>query len=316
MNRRQNFLTERSYELLSKHYANEERYWRENHLEADSESHELSMKSTLLKDACFKSLLLEYTAGCEPEKMIPLLACLVEKYETRQLLLSKYDGRINIAPLAIDDLLDQYEEFIQVLSLCILLDQPDLLVRFVELFDRAEYFGSDALYEDLLTKVVPGRLDVDTWYHSEYSKLLYAIYADTSDEASTLLEEYCDEWYSSFRQAPWHDLHIGGDTQGYVGYWAFEAAAVAYLYDIDDSKIKHMVYPKDLVEYARSSSSGKSLQGPGRVSANNPCPRTGFWFSSARADSKQFFRQGEIMPEFRGSSWGSTIWYWSGEKES
>ncbi|WP_311971588.1 PoNe immunity protein domain-containing protein [Pseudomonas baltica] len=214
---------------MSKHYANEETYWRENHLEADSESHELSMKSTLLKDACFKSLLLEYTAGCEPEKMIALLACLVEKYESRQLLLSKYDGRINIAPLAIDDLLDQYEEFIQVLSLCILLDQPDLLVRFVGLFDRAEYFGSDALYEDLLTKVVPGRSDVDTWYHSEYSKLLYAIYADTSDEASRLLEEYCDEWYSSFRQAPWHDLHIGGDTQGYVGYWAFEAAAVAYL---------------------------------------------------------------------------------------
>ncbi len=35
-------------------------------------------------------------------------------------------------------------------------------------------------------------------------------------------------------------------------HWALEAGAVAFLYGIDDSKIDHMVYPKDLVEYARS----------------------------------------------------------------
>ena len=42
-------------------------------------------------------------------------------------------------------------------------------------------------------------------------------------------------------------------TEGaYFGYWAFEAGAVAYLYGIDDNQISHMVYPKDLVAYARN----------------------------------------------------------------
>ena len=40
----------------------------------------------------------------------------------------------------------------------------------------------------------------------------------------------------------------------YVGYWAFSAAAFTYLYDIDDSGYRdELVYPKDLVDYARKS---------------------------------------------------------------
>ncbi|MFJ2683063.1 PoNe immunity protein domain-containing protein [Pseudomonas sp. NPDC087342] len=57
---------------------------------------------------------------------------------------------------------------------------------------------------------------------------------------------------SGIEQAPWHDLHLQGEDGNYVGYWAIEAGAIAFLYDIDDSEIDHMVYPKDLVEYARA----------------------------------------------------------------
>jgi len=61
--------------------------------------------------------------------------------------------------------------------------------------------------------------------------------------------EYCDQWYEAFEQAPWHDSHLDGES--YFGYWAFEAAAVAYLYGLDDSAVEHMVFPRDLLEYAR-----------------------------------------------------------------
>lgn len=244
-----------------------------------------------------------------------MLEVLIDAYEVRQTALAKKNNLPGISPLAIDDYLDQYEECIQVISLCVLLNQKILMERFVKLIDSAGYKGEDALYECLLMKILPEREEVDGWYHENYRKLILSIDAESPAEAATLLREYCNEWYSSFDRAPWHDSHLGEDDQGYVGYWAFEAAAIAYLYDIDDSKITHMVYPKDLVEYARNSSRGDSLCGPGRVSANNPCPKTGYWFSSAQSESKRYFKQGEIMPEFKGSSWGSTIWYWSGENE-
>ncbi|WP_395593661.1 PoNe immunity protein domain-containing protein [Pseudomonas sp. B26140] len=67
-----------------------------------------------------------------------------------------------------------------------------------------------------------------------------------------LSKKYCSQWYPAFKQAPWHDTHLQGEEGNYVGYWAFEAGAIAFLYGIDDRKIDHMVYPKDLVEYARS----------------------------------------------------------------
>ncbi|PPD36253.1 MAG: hypothetical protein CTY18_05295 [Methylomonas sp.] len=45
-------------------------------------------------------------------------------------------------------------------------------------------------------------------------------------------------------------LCINGSDTIIYGHWAF-AGAVCYLLDIDDSSIDHMVYPKDLVAYAK-----------------------------------------------------------------
>ncbi|MCP1445681.1 hypothetical protein J3D54_004813 [Pseudomonas sp. GGS8] len=112
--------------------------------------------------------------------------------------------------------------------------------------------GDDTLYEDLLKKVLPDRHDVDEWYYDVYTPLIQAIYSDSKEEASKLLKKYCQRWYPAFEQAPWHDTHLQGEHGIYVGYWAFEAGAIAFLYGIDDNTIDHMVYPKDLVEYARS----------------------------------------------------------------
>lgn len=39
----------------------------------------------------------------------------------------------------------------------------------------------------------------------------------------------------------------------FYGYWCFEAAAVAYLKNIDDSRLHRFIYyPKDMIEYARA----------------------------------------------------------------
>jgi hypothetical protein len=46
-----------------------------------------------------------------------------------------------------------------------------------------------------------------------------------------------------------------------------------------------------------------------RCLSGQPCPREGFWFTPAKADSRQHFEQGQVMPEV-GGDYGATIWQW------
>ena len=46
-----------------------------------------------------------------------------------------------------------------------------------------------------------------------------------------------------------------------------------------------------------------------RVSAGEPCPETGYYFTPAKSDSRRKFTQGELMPAF-DSRYGVTIWQW------
>lgn len=252
MNKRQKFYTENQYRTFLKEYEEVLEFCKTNTFQASSPEQEASLRAGHLQNLLLDKILACYTAGEEVEVLIPLLEELVEKYEIWQKKLAIYEQAPKISPLAIDDWPDQYEECVQVISLCILLHRTDLLKRFVILIDEAGYVGDDTLYEGLLRKVLPNRLDVDRWYHDVYTPLIHAIYADTKEKSSKLLNDYCKQWYPAFKQAPWHDTHLQGEDGSYVGYWAIEAGAVAFLYDIDDSKIDHMVYPKDLVEYARN----------------------------------------------------------------
>ena len=55
-------------------------------------------------------------------------------------------------------------------------------------------------------------------------------------------------------KASWHNSHFDMREEGgaYFGYWAIEAAAAVYLLELDDRSFRdHIVYPKDLVDYAR-----------------------------------------------------------------
>lgn len=47
----------------------------------------------------------------------------------------------------------------------------------------------------------------------------------------------------------------------------------------------------------------------GRCEAGKPCPESGHWWTPAMENSRQYFTQGELMPDFSRSTYGSTIWY-------
>ncbi|VVP66448.1 PoNe immunity protein domain-containing protein [Pseudomonas fluorescens] len=251
MKSRQKYYSEGHYKNFIKEYDEVIELCKAITFESDSPEEEASLRASQFQSLLLDRIFACYTAGGEIESLLPLLDELIDKYELLQNKLSILEQAPNISPLAIDDWPDQYEECVQVIGLCILLDRIDLLKRFVVLIDDAGYAGDDTLYEDLLKKVLPNRYDVDQWYHDVYTPLIQAIYADSKEKPSKLLKNYCEQWYPAFIQAPWHDTHLQGENGSHVGYWAIEAGAIAFLYDIDDSKIDHMVYPKDLVEYAR-----------------------------------------------------------------
>ncbi|WP_225935788.1 PoNe immunity protein domain-containing protein [Pseudomonas fakonensis] len=254
--RRQQFVTSGYYENMRAFYDGADRFWADATLDEDYPGQGAALKASELKGACFKALVLRYTAGEPVSEMEPVLEQLIARYESLQRLLAVAEGHEHISPLSIDYHLGHYEEFVQVVSLCILLHRADLLARLVAMTDRAGFIGEDALYEELLVKVLPGRFDVERWYHPMYAPLIDAIDAETPAQAVSFLDRYCQCWYANFEGAStyWHDTHLNiqGDEGSYVGYWAFEAGAVAYLHNLDDSAIDHMVYPKDLVEYARA----------------------------------------------------------------
>ncbi|MCD5989343.1 DUF1911 domain-containing protein [Pseudomonas sp. CDFA 553] len=312
MKKRQKFFSENHYRNFLREHDEVVKFFETNTFESDSPEEEAALRSAYFQELSLDRMLAAYTAGEEIACLTPMLEDLIDKYESRQSRLEISEGISDISPLAIDDWPDQYEECVQVIGLCILLHRTDLLKRFVRLIDVAGYAGGDTLYEDLLVKLLPNRKDVDQWFHEVYSDLIRVIYADSKESASTFLKKYCDQWYPAFKQAPWHDTHLQGEEGNYVGYWAIEAGAIAFLYGIDDSKIDHMVYPKDLVEYARNYQDTNDTQ-VNRVVAGDPCSKTGYWFTPAQANSRRHFQQGEVMPGISGSKLGDTLWYWSGE---
>ncbi|WP_369987423.1 type VI immunity family protein [Pseudomonas xanthosomatis] len=65
--------------------------------------------------------------------------------------------------------------------------------------------------------------------------------------------------------------------------------------------------------YARFDVDDSTPAIPTKLAASQPCSVTGFWSSPAGPNSRRHFTAGEIMPEFKGSTWGATFWHWAGE---
>jgi hypothetical protein len=312
--RRQVFLTNEFFSYQSTFLAESRDYWRSaSQAIGDSEAEQQLLGRTTHSRHAYELFSLEYTGGKPIPKLRADLPAVIEAYERYQKALATHEDVPQIAPLSFDEL-DEYERALQLVSLCYLLHRRDLLPRLRALLDPA-YAGEDTVYEDLMAFDVAGRADVDQWCHEEpYTTLVNAMYLD-QPQANNELKQYCDIWYKCFEYAPWHNSHtrIEGNEGDYFGYWAFEAGAVALLYELDDSAIDHMVYPRDLVAWARENQvlSEEDANGtvPLRAIAGQPCPREGFWLTPAKTKSRRSFKAGEVMPDV-GGDYGTTIWQW------
>jgi hypothetical protein len=287
-----------------------EHFERETHQAGLREEARSSFAWTTASDS-LKLLILRYTAGqpiAELSREIPLV-------------ISKFDAFIplenpptNEAHTLTITQLEAYVYVMWLLALCKLLGHAELVPTVMSWIDKnADYNrGRDGLFEAVVEKLTGKKEPVERvlLHPAAYRPLAKATGPDAQDRPA-LVKEFLDGWYKNMADCYWHGTHTDKEGSSYFGYWAFEAALVTVLWDIDDSSYRdHLVYPKDLVDWAREHRTEALPSGPDRTPGGELCPQAGWWFTPALKGSRRYFKQGEVMPVIEGSDYGSTFWQW------
>ncbi|WP_246827850.1 PoNe immunity protein domain-containing protein [Neisseria sp. HMSC074B07] len=152
---------------------------------------------------------------------------------------------------------EYYLKTLHLIALCYLLQREDLLPRLLEviLANAEGDLEPDSTIEDFLDYHFKNRPDPDYVQMGKHAILFgEAMRGETKEEQLEELNAYLKDWYR--KMVGMNDLeyqsHLDPEQNGYCGYWAFEAAAIAYLDDLDDTELRQSpYYPKDMVDWAR-----------------------------------------------------------------
>ena len=265
---------------------------------------------------------LKYTAGETLSELANSLDEVVAAYEQYVEANEDMPDVDYYPPFVMNDMIDTYVDYLNLLCVAILLRREDLIPRIYALNEGTDFDQIDAVLEELLKFFLPDRPELEEWlWNKPYRTLLDAIDSETPDEMTKEMKNYVKNWYKEMKGiAHFWGKHekIKPEYTPYYGYWAMCAAAFTYLYNIDDSSYRsETVYPKDLVNYARSlrkiENAEYATSKPLRVEGGEICPKTGQWFAPAKADSQGHFSAGVIMPDFPDAQYGLTIWQWLGD---
>jgi hypothetical protein len=261
--RRQQFLYEELYTKTSKNQLSLIEGQLANKKVADSTQSQTVIYQFLYLET-FWIWILDYTAGEPIDALAPRIADIVDKFEEwnevdqlyqRELALDfPEDGPYEYQGAPQFSTLSDYEDTLQLLSIAILLRDQRSVRRIIHVL--RSHRGRDGLFEQLIGAYVEDSQDLDTCIISKpYNTLLQVFYEEDDNAALALLQKYLKQWYPAMKNHPrWYDEHLNINEEGYAayyGYWAFEAGATVFILDLDDSQIDHLVYPKDLVDYAR-----------------------------------------------------------------
>lgn len=318
--RRQPYLSKSAFDGTLKHFLEGREILAQTLAENEGKPASRSRVLRVIADQKWDDFQLRFTAGEEMQSLRTILGEVVNAYEQYADALDILSDEDYHAPFILDDVIDRYVAYLNLICAAILLHREDLIPVIYGLNAGTDYDGEDAIIEELLTFYLPDRPKLNEWYWEKpYALLLDVLDVTDSAERPKAMKKYVKAWYPAMKgRAFFFGKHekIEEDFSPYFGYWAMCAAAFTYLYDIDDTSYRNeLVYPKDLVDYARSVprravdfDDGTQLL---RVAGGQACPREGAWFSPAKMGSARHFTVGEIMPVFDASEYGSTIWQWS-----
>jgi hypothetical protein len=317
--RRQPWISEISYKNTLVRFDEDYQIMQSKLQESAGDPFERSLDLRVIATHLWFAFQLKYTAGVELSELAEELSKVVLAYEEYSDEVENIPEDKYFSPFPLNDVIDEYVDYLNLLSACVLLHREDLVPRVHNLIVGTEFDENDAVIEEILKFFLQDRPALDNWtWENPYRLLLDAIDEVDEQTQSKSMGSYVKNWYSGLRrQAHFWGKHeqISDDFSPYSGYWAMCAAAFTYLYEIDDSAYRdELVYPKDMVDFARSMPRNPALMKNGvevlRVLGGRTCPREGVWFSPAMSNSSKYFKVGEVMPTFSESEYGTTIWQW------
>lgn len=193
------------------------------------------------RDRC-ESLVARYSRGDAIESLPAVL----------ELAVTDWERYLAFGPACKTDFsyLDDYVRCLWLTSLALLFDVPADTWR--RLLCCAGNAGQDRLFERLVSLRSSDRPQARALLHPDvYTHLDRAWDAPASDRAPCL-HAFLSNWYAGMRETGWHDSHKGPEGGGFVGYWAFEAAAVVCALNLADESFRDLpYYPKDLADFHR-----------------------------------------------------------------
>lgn len=323
--RRQQFLSEAYYERTEPFYADESEVMTLKFI--DSESPAEGQRWSLIASYRWRLMCLHYTAGHPIELMGDEFERVIEAREQE----SKAEGEFYEGPdfpTVIGGPEESYLKPLQFIGLAYLLHRRDLLPRIAQLMEGSDGAdrGIDSTYEKLLSFNDPTRTQPGVYINEDYLDFQNAWYEkNTKEEALVDLTAYLKDWYTPIHEDQiWYNSHTDEDGWFYHGYWAFEAAALVYLLDLDDTSLhKFLYYPKDLVEYARSKPADSSPSPqpaptveppPSRytgyaVNVGEICQETGHYECPRLQGRIVMLTQGQKVLGDAYNQMGTIIWY-------
>ena len=208
--------------------------------------------------------MLDYTAGEPIDALAPRIAGIVDKFEEWNAVdqLYQQDAALEFpefGPYEYEgapefSILSDYQDTLQLLSIAILLRDQRSVLRIIHVL--RSHRGRDGLFEQLIDGYLEDGQALDACIIARpYDTLLQVFYEEDVEATLALLQKYLKQWYRAMRHhSRWYNAHLNISEEGYgayYGYWAFEAGATVFMLDLDDSQTEHLVYPRDLVDYAR-----------------------------------------------------------------
>lgn len=200
-----------------------------------------------------------------------------------------------------------------IVCIGILLGWGHTLSRFASIVDYRNP-QKDGLLERLMQFYVSGRERPpdECTKHLPYFKTLKIFKAEPHNRPN-LMAQYLAEWYVASRREPYYDSHSRGTS--FTGYWCWDAAALTFLLDIDDSSYTDaMFYPRDLVDFARQArrdylppAFAAPVATEWRAKAGDRCPKSGIWESLTIPAQVKKYAEGDIIEDVR-SPYGITVW--------
>ncbi|WP_322033147.1 PoNe immunity protein domain-containing protein [Paraburkholderia sp. J76] len=328
-NRRQKFLSEKDYR------EDEDAYKYGIQLAYDSLSSSThkapgadSRNRWSIASDSLESLLLDYTAGKPIEELRTQFPDVIRRFDIYVESAISPRGKNppeNVADTFEITQLDAYVYVFWLLALCRLLGHSEFIPTVIGWVDKTLEFnrGRDGLFENVVQALTGTHVEAPrVVLHAVPYRPLASATIRKPDERPALVKEFVEGWYKGMKPTYWYGAHTDGL---YFGYWCLEAALVTVLWDIDDSSYRdNLVYPKDLVDFAREREAAASAADTPKPHISRrtgeQCPHTGRWGvleSPGAFLQERMFKKGDTFPEGirRDRSEGPVTWIVMGRED-